>query len=170
MKHAPCFDKSNIVSPIYCVMSRLEALANRCVFTRVGMSAASFKILAILSHAKTMTPSEIQEKIEITKSNLSQRLRSFESKGWVLRSRDTDGDRRSVSFTITQKGMEQLHTAEALMKKSGLSFEKDFSDKEINDHISFFTKLLSRIEERAMESVSEGEVSSSKVKVTRAHK
>lgn len=50
------------------------------------------------------------------------------------------------------------------MKKSGLSFEKEFSDKEIDHHISFFTKLLNRIEER------EKEVPSTKTKVTRAHK
>lgn len=163
MKHTPCFDKSNIVSPIFCVMSRLEALANRCVFDRVGISAASFKILAILSHAKTMTPSGIQEQLEITKSNLSQRLRSFESKGWVLRTRDTEGDRRSVSFSITPQGVEQLRQAKALLQKSGLSFEQEFSDKEIDHHISFFTKLLNRIEEREREK----DVPNAKVKQVR---
>jgi DNA-binding MarR family transcriptional regulator len=151
--NTPCrFEKADIASPIFCAWSRLESLAHRHVFGRVGLSSSGFKILVLIAHKQSASPSDILSEMEITKSNLSQRLRALEEKRFVKRSRpDTTADRRKVVFLITPAGKKKLHEAALIAKQAGLSFEKDFTKEEIRHHRAFFSKLLTVLDQKEQE-------------------
>lgn len=146
------FEKADVVSPIFCAWTRLESLAQRHVFGRIGLSSSSFNILVLIARKHPITPSDILAEMEITKSNLSQRLRGLEEKRLVKRSRaDISGDRRKVAFLITPAGERKLHEAALVAKQAGLSFEKDFTKEEIRHHRTFFTKFLAILDRKERE-------------------
>lgn len=146
------FEKADVASPIFCAWTRLESLAQRHVFGRVGLSSSSFKILALIARKRSITPSDILAELEITKSNLSQRLRALEKKRLVKRSRaGISGDRRKVAFLITAAGEKKLYEAASVAKQAGLSFEKDFTKEEIRHHQAFFTKLIALLDRKERE-------------------
>ncbi len=151
--NTPCrFEKADIASPIFCAWTRLESLAQRHVFGRVGLSSSSFKILALIARRRSITPSDILAELEITKSNLSQRLRALEEKRLIKRSRaGISDDRRKVAFLITPAGERKLREAALVAKQAGLSFEKDFTKEEIKHHRAFFTKLLILLDQKEQE-------------------
>lgn len=146
------FEKADVASPIFCAWARLESLAQRYVFGRIGLGSSSFNILVLIARKPSITPSDILAELEITKSNLSQRLRTLEEKGFVKRSRaNISGDRRKVAFLITATGKRKLSEAALVAKQAGLSFEKDFTKEEIRHHRAFFTKFLAILDHKERE-------------------
>lgn len=144
--------KTDITAPIFCAWTRLEALAQRHIFGRIGVSASGFKILALLARRPSMTPSEMLAELEVTKSNLSQRLRVLEEKHLVKRSAvGKNDDQRKTPFLITPAGKKKLGEAAIVAKKAGLSFEKDFTREEIRNHIAFFSKLIRILDQKEIE-------------------
>jgi DNA-binding MarR family transcriptional regulator len=144
--------KTDIISPIFCAWTRLESLAQRHVFGCIGLGSSSFNILVLIAHKRSITPSDILAELEITKSNLSQRLRTLEEKRLVKRSRaNISGDRRKVAFLITATGERKLREAALVAKQAGLSFEKDFTKEEIRHHRAFFTKFIAILDHKERE-------------------
>jgi DNA-binding MarR family transcriptional regulator len=141
--------KTDIISPIFCAWTKLEAVANRYIFDRVGLSSSGFKILTFLARKKSATPGEMVIELGITKSNLSQRLRALEAKHFVKRSHTgKDSDQRKVYFLITTSGEKKLHQAAHIAKQAGLSFEKEFTKDEIRQHSAFFSKLTTLLDKK----------------------
>ena len=58
------FEKADVASPIFCAWTRLESLAQRHVFGRVGLSSSSFKILALIARKRSITPSDILAELD----------------------------------------------------------------------------------------------------------
>ena len=137
-----------MISPLFSATSRLETLGNRYIFKPVGLTATSFKILTALRQTPT-TPSTLLTSVDCLKSNLSQRLHTLENKGLIRRlAHKHDTDRRQVFFQLTENGRRILRQAEAHARHVSLSFEKRFTKKELEQHKTFFTKLLALLAEK----------------------
>jgi DNA-binding MarR family transcriptional regulator len=134
--------KAPITDSIVCLAARLENIADRYVFGPMGMSAASFKILGVLSHADRMTPGEILRFTGGSKSNVSQRLRFLEKEGLIRRLSDSGAkDRRHVAVSLTPAGRKKVASVARQFAKAHLKLEEHFTKKEIQAHLAFFRKL-----------------------------
>jgi DNA-binding MarR family transcriptional regulator len=131
----------SIIEPIIFTASRLEAIADHCIFRPIGINISSVKIMGLLCHKKTMTPKEILELAGGTKSNISQRLNFLEKKGYIETHKNTFDDKRKLSIQLTQAGKAKLQEMKKHLKKVKLELESNFTKKEIEQHFAFFNKL-----------------------------
>jgi DNA-binding MarR family transcriptional regulator len=131
----------SIIEPIIFTASRLEAIADRCLFRPIGINISSVKIMGLLCHKKTMTPKEILELAGGTKSNISQRLNFLEKKGYIKTQKNTFDDKRKLSIKITPTGKAKLKEMHKHIHKVKLELESNFTKKEIEQHFAFFNKL-----------------------------
>lgn len=108
----------------------------------MGLSSTSVKILGMLSHHKSLTPSQIIEMNNSTKSNISQRLSFLEKEGLITRDYATDKkDKRKVKVLLTDLGEKKLKEMHKVMTKAKISVEKKLSKGEIAQHEAFMQKL-----------------------------
>ncbi|MFZ2188669.1 MAG: transcriptional regulator [Candidatus Moraniibacteriota bacterium] len=131
----------SIIEPIIFTASRLEAIADRCLFRPIGINISSVKIMGLLCHKKIMTPKEILELAGGTKSNISQRLNFLEKKGYIKTQKNTFDDKRKLSITLTPIGKAKLKEMQKHIHKVKLELESNFTKKEIEQHFAFFNKL-----------------------------
>jgi len=131
----------SIIEPIIFTASRLEAIANRYIFSPIEMNISSVKIMGILCRKKIMTPKEIMEFVGGTKSNISQRLDSLEKKGYIKTHKNKINDKRKVLVELTALGRDKLKDLKSQLRKVKLELESNFTKKEIDQHFAFFKKL-----------------------------
>jgi DNA-binding MarR family transcriptional regulator len=131
----------SIIEPILFTASRLEVIANRCIFRPIGMNISSVKIMSLLCRKKSMTPKEIMQLVGGTKSNISQRLDSLEKKGYIQTRKNTFDDGRKLSVELTEAGEEKLQEIKNHFRKVKLELESNFTREEIEKHFEFFNKL-----------------------------
>lgn len=131
----------SIIEPIIFTASRLEAIADRCIFRPIGINISSVKIMGLLCHKKIMTPREILELAGGTKSNLSQRLNFLEKNGYIKTQKNTFADKRKMSIQLTLAGKKKLTEMQKHIHKVKLKLESNFTKKEIESHYAFFNKL-----------------------------
>lgn len=141
--------QSNVItSPIILTASRLEAIADKFVFVPLGTSLASMRILKILHQYRELTPKRIGELSGGTKSNVSQRLNHLEEKKYIERTyAAVKGDKRKIMVKITREGEKQLEFITKRLEKAQLQLIKHFSKKEIQQHLEFFKKINSIIDQ-----------------------
>ncbi|MFA5986585.1 MAG: MarR family transcriptional regulator [Parcubacteria group bacterium] len=130
-----------ITESIMCIASRLERIADQHIFRHIDLSAISVKILFIIHIHPSITPSDIQESVGGTKSNISQRLNYLEKKGFITRTHTKDADKRTVSLTLTPIGKKKITTIKKWLTKANLHLEKHFTQKELHTHFDFLKKL-----------------------------
>jgi DNA-binding MarR family transcriptional regulator len=121
----------------------LESIANHDIFKPLGISTQGFKILLMLEKFSEQSPKNLIEKLNISKSNISQRLDYLEKKGFIKRNHgQPSSDKRIVSVSITTEGKEMLAKARVDIKEKSLEIEKFFSKNEIEGHHQFLDKLI----------------------------
>jgi DNA-binding MarR family transcriptional regulator len=131
-----------ITHPIIYTAARLEAVADKYVFNPMGTTAASMKILRLLKDHGPLTPRRIVELGGGTKSNVSQRLRHLEKNGFITRKQDVfPEDRRKVIVKMTKKGDRRVNEIQTRLKKAQICLTKNFSKKEISQHVEFLKKI-----------------------------
>ena len=132
---------NSFTNPFIMTAMRLEALTERFLFKPVGLSAASFKILAFVKNSLGCSPSQMLNYLGGTKSNITQRLNFLEKHGFVCSKRSSTGDKRKVFISITPVGNKKFDDVISNFKKNSIYLEKFFSKKELSDHFSFMMKL-----------------------------
>lgn len=127
---------------IVCLAHRVEGLANKHIFMPMGLSSISVKILGMLAHHKSLTPGQILEMSQSTKSNISQRLKFLEKEGLITRDYGSDkNDKRLVKVILTSKGKEKLKVMHKIIEKAKLNVENKLTKTEIENHRAFIKKL-----------------------------
>lgn len=127
---------------IMCLAHRIETIGNKYIFSPLGLSSSSVKILGMLAHHKSLTPSQILKMSNSTKSNISQRLNFLEKAGWITRDYGSDkNDKRKVSVILTDQGKEKLKGMKKIMEKAKMSISKKFTKNELEMHKAFISKL-----------------------------
>lgn len=136
-------DACSPVEPIIRLAHRFESIVDKYVFQPMKLSPIGLKILTLLKeNSGKMTVSELIEKTETTKSNMSQRLSFLEKEAYICRKKTgKNTDKRTVLIALTASGKKRLADLEQRLEKAHISFEKKLTRKELAEHNAFFKKL-----------------------------
>ena len=94
-------------------MQREVFLAQRATFSRFGLDAPAFDVLAALRRAGPpyqLTPTALMRTALVTSGAITQRLDRLEEKGLITRER-SEADGRAVVVTLTEAGRKALDAA-----------------------------------------------------------
>lgn len=119
------------------------------LFDRIGrllrplnVSAAGGLVLGILRDRGPMSPSELSERLIVTRATVTGVIDSLEKRGFVLRSANP-ADRRSLVVQITPAGLDVLQELRAIVHRNEKAWLAVLSDPELRGYIA----LLHRIQE-----------------------
>jgi DNA-binding MarR family transcriptional regulator len=120
------------------------------LFDRIGrllrplsVSAAGGLVLGILRDRGPMAPSELSERLIVTRATVTGVLDSLERPGFVRRSANP-ADRRSLLVEITPTGLAVLAQLRTLVHRNEKAWLSELSDPELLAYIG----LLHRIQDR----------------------
>jgi len=109
----------------------------------LNVSAAGGLVLGILGDRGPMAPSELSDRLIVTRATVTGVLDSLERRGFVHRSAHPV-DRRSLLVEITPEGLEVLRQLRTLVHHNEKAWLSDLSDSELRAYI----ELLHRIQDR----------------------
>ena len=116
----------------------------------LNVSAAGGLVLGILRDHGSMSPSELGERLIVTRAAVTGLLDSLEQRGFVRRSANPT-DRRSLVVQITPSGLTVLQELRTIVHHHEQAWLKGFSDEDLRRYI----EQLHRIQD-SLASVSEG--------------
>jgi len=117
----------------------------------LNVSAAGGLLLGILRDRGAMSPSELGERLIVTRATVTGLVDSLERHGFVRRSANPD-DRRSLIVEITPSGLEVVQELRTIVHRHEKELMSVFSDSDLRAYIAD----LHRIQER-LTSAAEGE-------------
>jgi len=120
---------------------RLEMIADRLLFKPLGLTAASFRILAVVDKCGALTPTSLMGYLGGTKSNMTQRLSFLNRAGLIKTSRVPSGDQRKILVSLTPAGRSKVKETLVSFDQYNSQIEKFFSKLEIKNFINFVMKL-----------------------------
>ena len=131
---------------------RLKTIANRFVFSPMGITGAKFRILRLVGSEGRKRPSDIMKFAGGTKSNVSQRLNALENEGLIMRLPPQKGeDRRNVLIEITPKGSKVIEDLAEKFSKATEALEAKFTKEEIAAQFAFIEKFSNIIDDHEEE-------------------
>lgn len=108
----------------------------------LGVSAAGGLVLGILRDQGSMSPSELGERLIVTRATVTGLLDSLERRGLVRRTANP-ADRRSLLAEITPTGLRVLQELRTLVHRHERDWLAGLSDEELRNYIG----LLHRIQD-----------------------
>ena len=118
-------------------------------FERIGrllrplnVSAAGGLVLGQLRDHGAMSPSELGERLIVTRATVTGLIDSLERRGFVRRSANP-ADRRSLLVEITPMGLEVVQQVRTIIHRNETAWMKVLSDTELQEYIT----LLHRIQD-----------------------
>jgi DNA-binding MarR family transcriptional regulator len=100
----------------------------------LNVSAAGGLVLGILRDRGSITPSELGERLIVTRATVTGLLDSLEQRGFVRRTANA-ADRRSVVVGLTPAGLEVLTTLRTLIHHHEKAWLSTLSDPELRSYI-----------------------------------
>ena len=116
----------------------------------LNVSAAGGLVLGILRDHGSMSPSELGERLIVTRAAVTGLLDSLEQRGFVRRSANP-ADRRSLVVQITPAGLTVLQELRTIVHHHEQAWLKGFSDGDLRSYV----EQLHRIQD-SLASASEG--------------
>ena len=112
------------------------------LFDRIGrllrplnVSAAGGLVLGILRDRGPISPSELGERLIVTRATVTGLLDSLEARGFVRRSAHAT-DRRSLIVEITPAGLDVLQQLRTLVHHNEKTWMSDLSDEDLRGYIA----------------------------------
>ena len=128
---------------IHLLGHKMESIADRFIYRPMKLSSINAKILFIASRRQAVTPGELMQLTNSSKSNISQRLNVLEKEGLVKRHHaSTARDGRVMEIMITEHGREKLREINKYLTKAKICLDKRFTQEELRANIAFLQKLL----------------------------
>lgn len=122
------------------------------VFDRIGrllrplnVSAAGGLVLGILRDRGEMSPSELGDRLIVTRATVTGLLDSLERRGFVRR-RPNPADRRGLLVEITPDGLVVLQELRTLIHRNEKAWLSVFSEAELRDYIEFLHRIQDSVE------------------------
>jgi len=106
----------------------------------LGVSAAGGLILGILRDHGRMAPSELGERLIVTRATVTGLLDSLERRGFVRRTANPS-DRRSIFVEITPEGLDVLQRVRTLVHRNEKAWMSVLSDDELRAYIGLLHRL-----------------------------
>ena len=117
------------------------------IFDRIGrllrplnVSAAGGLVLGVLRDHGAMSPSDLGERLIVTRATVTGLLDSLERRGFVERSRNP-ADRRSLMVEITPDGLVVLQALRTLIHRHEQSWMSSFSEAELGAYIATLHRI-----------------------------
>ena len=117
------------------------------IFDRIGrllrplnVSAAGGLVLGVLRDHGAMSPSDLGERLIVTRATVTGLLDSLERRGFVERSRNP-ADRRSLMVEITPDGLVVLQALRTLIHRHEQSWMSSFSEDELGAYIATLHRI-----------------------------
>ena len=116
----------------------------------LNVSAAGGLVLGILRDHGPMSPSELGERLIVTRATVTGLLDSLEQRGFVRRSANPT-DRRSLVVQITPAGLTVLQELRTIVHRNEKAWLSGLSDSDLRSYIAY----LHRVQD-SLAAVSEG--------------
>lgn len=117
------------------------------LFDRIGrllrplnVSAAGGLVLGILRDRGPMSPSDLGERLIVTRATVTGLLDSLQARGFVQRSAHAT-DRRSLIVEITPAGLDVLKELRTLVHANEKAWMSDLSDEELRGYIAYLHRI-----------------------------
>ena len=108
------------------------------------VSAAGGLVLGILRDHGTMTPSELGERLIVTRATVTGLLDSLERTGFVRRS-PNPADRRSLVVEITPAGLAVAQELRTIVHRNEKAWMSSLSDAELQGYIEQLHRIQDRL-------------------------
>jgi DNA-binding MarR family transcriptional regulator len=122
------------------------------VFDRIGrllrplnVSAAGGLVLGILRDRGQMSPSELGDRLIVTRATVTGLLDSLERRGFVRRT-PNPADRRGLLVEITEDGLAVLQELRTLVHRNERDWLSVFSESELRDYIAVLHRIQDGLE------------------------
>jgi DNA-binding MarR family transcriptional regulator len=110
----------------------------------VGVSAAGGLVLGQLRDHGSMSPSEIGERLIVTRATVTGLLDSLERRGLIIRSPNPE-DRRGLVIAITPAGVETVGRVRTLIHAQETAWMLGLTDEELGTFISLNHRIQDAI-------------------------
>ncbi len=106
----------------------------------LGVSAAGGLVLGILRDRGRMSPSELGERLIVTRATVTGLVDSLERRGFVRRTANPD-DRRSLLVEITPSGLDVLQRLRELIHRNEKAWMSGLTDEELRAYIGTLHRI-----------------------------
>jgi DNA-binding MarR family transcriptional regulator len=117
------------------------------IFNRIGrllrpldVSAAGGLVLGVLRDHGAMSPSELGERLIVTRATVTGLLDSLERRGFVRRSTNP-ADRRSLLVEITPDGLAVVQALRTLIHRHEQGWMRSFTEAELDAYIATLHRI-----------------------------
>jgi DNA-binding MarR family transcriptional regulator len=110
----------------------------------LGVSAAGGLALGQLRDHGPMSPSELGERLIVTRATVTGVVDSLERRGFVRRS-PNPADRRSLLIEITDEGLLVVQQLRTLIHRHEREWMADFSETDVRAYIDVLHRLQDRL-------------------------
>lgn len=104
-----------------------------------------YAILTLIIKYPSSTPSELAQKMNITKSAISQQLVKLEAEGYIIKKQHTE-DKRIFSVELGEKGLLYKKEYDFFMQQVSEKYYASLSPEELSNFLSALQKLTKVID------------------------
>ncbi|MEK3934661.1 MarR family transcriptional regulator [Sporosarcina sp. FSL W7-1349] len=115
-------------------------------FTNFQLNNQQYTILTLIIRHPSSTPTELAEKMNITKSAISQQLVKLEMDDYIYRKQHSE-DKRTFSVELGKKGLLYKKEMERFMQQITEKYYASLSPEELTNFLSALQKLTKVINE-----------------------
>ncbi len=101
----------------------------------LGVSAAGGLVLGLLRDNGALSPSQIGERLIVTRATVTGVVDSLESRGYVMRT-PNPADRRSLRIELTPEGLAVVAEVRSLIHRHEKEWMSGFSDDELRAYVA----------------------------------
>lgn len=115
-------------------------------FTNFQLNNQQYSLLTLIMRHPSSTPTELAEKMNITKSAISQQLVKLEAEDYIYRKQHLE-DKRAFSVELGEKGLLYKNEMDRFMQQVSDKYYARLSSEELISLLSALQKLTKVIEE-----------------------
>ncbi|MFC5589250.1 MarR family winged helix-turn-helix transcriptional regulator [Sporosarcina soli] len=114
-------------------------------YTNFQLNNQQYTLLTLIIRHPSSTPTELAEKMNITKSAISQQLVKLETDGYIYRKQHSE-DKRTFSVELGEKGLLYKIEMERFMQQISEKYYAILSPEELTNLLSALQKLTKVID------------------------
>lgn len=114
-------------------------------YTNFKLNNQQHVLLTLIIRHPFSSPTELAEKMEITKSAVSQQLAKLEKEGYIIRKQHTE-DKCTFSIELGEKGLHYKKEMEAFNEQVSDKYHANLSPVELTNMLSALQKLRELLE------------------------
>ncbi|WP_144510100.1 MarR family winged helix-turn-helix transcriptional regulator [Bacillus sp. FJAT-22090] len=109
-------------------------------YTNFQLNNQQYSLLTLIIRYPSSTPTELAEKMNITKSAISQQLVKLEVENYIYRKQHSE-DKRIISVELGEKGLLYKKETERFMQQVSENYYAILSPEELTNFLSALQKL-----------------------------